>query len=123
VAFLRRNRTDSEAILPPDGIAMTIQDVFWIGPPPDAKLDPVKSVIARKAPGTVLLGELRGSGLLRPGDLVVCEQGRFPILAIEAFKQLLDHAEPPRNVGLRLGTGVDRSLFAAGQQVHFARSA
>lgn len=100
---------------------MTIEDVFWIAPPPDAKLDPIKRSIAGKAPGTVLLGELTGSGTLKPGDFVINERGRFEIEAIEAFRELLDHVEPPRNIGLRLGTGVDRAVFAKGQQIRFER--
>jgi hypothetical protein len=121
VTLLRRKRGNSQPDEPPDGLAMTIAEVFWIGAPADAPLDPITRKLAARAPGTVLLGELTGSGTLKPGDAVVHDRGRFEILAIEAFRQLLDHVEPPRNVGLRLGTGVDRDLFAKGQQVRFER--
>jgi hypothetical protein len=100
---------------------MTIADVFWIGAPPDARLDRVSRKVAARAPGTVLTGELTGTGTLRPGDFVVHEQGRFEILAIEAFREFLDHAEPPRAIGLRLGTNVSRELFGRGQQLRFER--
>jgi hypothetical protein len=121
VALLRRKRDDTASVQPPDELAMTIEDVFWIAPPPDAKLDPIKRTIAGRAPGTVLLGELTGSGTLKPGDFVITERGRFEIEAIEAFRELLDRVEPPRNIGLRLGTAVDRVVFAKGQQIRFAR--
>ena len=100
---------------------MTIVDVFWIGAAPDARLDRVSRQVAARAPGTVLTGELTGTGTLRPGDFVVHEQGRFKILALEAFRELLDRAEPPRAIGLRLGTNVARELFGRGQRLRFER--
>ena len=100
---------------------MTIADVFWIGAPPDARLDPISRKVAARAPGTVLTGELTGTGTLKPGDFVVHEQGRFQILALEAFHELLDRAEPPRAIGLRLGTRVARELFGRGQRLRFER--
>lgn len=100
---------------------MTIAEMFWIGALADAKLDPITRKLAAKAPGTVLLGELTGSGTLKPGDVVFHDRGRFEIVAIEAFRRLLDHVESPCNVGLRVGTGADRDLFAKGQQVRFER--
>lgn len=86
----------------PDGLAMVIKDVFWIGAPPDAKLRPAQRLLAAQAPGTVLIGVLDGTGLLRAGDLVVHPSGRFSIQAVEAFQKLLDTAQPPQAVGLRL---------------------
>ncbi len=68
-----------------------------------------------------MLGELTGSGTLKPGDFVINELGRFEIEAIEAFRELLDRVEPPRNIGLCLGTAVDRGVFAKGQQIRFER--
>ena len=116
VALLRRKRDDSASSQPPDDLAMTIEDVFWIAPPPDAKLDPIKRRIAGRAPGAVLLRELTGSGTLKPGDFVINEGGRSEIEAIEAFRELLDRVEPPRNIGLRFGTAVDRAVFAKGSR-------
>ena len=86
VALLRRKRDDSASSQPPNDLAMTIEDVFWIAPPPDAKLDPIKRSMTGRAPGTVLLGELTGSGTLKPGDFVIKEGGRFEIEAIEALR-------------------------------------
>jgi hypothetical protein len=106
---------------PPDGLSMAIADVFWIGAPPKAKLGRTGRKAATVAPGTVLTGELTGTGTLKPGDFVVHEQGRFEILALEAFRQLLGRVEPPRAIGLRLGPNVDRSLFGQGQQLRFER--
>lgn len=56
---LRRQRPDTEPVSPPDGLEMTIQEVFWIGAPPDAKLSRAKRRITEKAPRTVLLGRDR----------------------------------------------------------------
>ena len=86
-----------------------------------AKLDPIKRSMTGRTPGTVLLGEMIGSATLKPGDFVINERGRFEIEAIEAFRELLDRVEPPRNIGLRLGTAVDRAAFAKGQQIRFER--
>jgi hypothetical protein len=122
VAFLRRN-SGSDVDEPTDDLAMTIKDVVWITPPPPgAKLDRrQRKLAAMLFPGTVLVGELTGGGTLRPGDFVVHEQGRFKIERIEAFHEVLDHVQPPRNIGLKLGTGVDRELFAEGQEIRFER--
>jgi hypothetical protein len=122
VAFLRRN-SGSNVDEPPDDLAMTITDVVWITPPPPgAKLDRrQRKLAAMLFPGTVLVGELTGGGTLRPGEFVVHEQGRFKIERIEAFHEVLDHVQPPRSIGLKLGTGVDRELFAEGQEIRFER--
>ena len=102
---------------------MTIKDVVWITPPPPgAKLDRrQRKLAAMLFPGTVLVGELTGGGTLRPGDFVVHEQGRFKIERIEAFREVLDQVQPPRSIGLKLGTEVDRELFAEGQEIRFER--
>ncbi len=105
----------------PDGLAMVIKEVFWVGAPPDAKLGPAQRRLAAQAPGTVLVGVLDGTGSLRAGDLVVHPSGRFSVQTIEAFQKLLDTAQPPQSVGLRLGTAVDRALFSPGDQVGFER--
>jgi hypothetical protein len=122
VAFLARNR-GSKLDQPPDDLAMTIQSVFWITPPPPgAKLDRrQRKLAATLFPGTVLVGELTGSGTLLPGDFVVHEQGCFKIARIEAFREVLYRVQPPRNIGLKLGTGVDRELFGEGQTIRFER--
>ena len=122
--FRRKHPTLADkppADAPPDGLSMTIAAVFWVGAPPNAKPDRTGRKAAALAPGTVLTGELTGTGTLKPGDFVVHEQGRFEILALEAFRQLLDRVEPPRAIGLRLGANVDRTLFDQGQQLRFER--
>jgi hypothetical protein len=70
---------------------MTIENVVWITPPPPgAKLDRrQRKLAAMLFPGTVLVGELTGSGTLRPGDFVIHEHGRFNIERIEAFREVV----------------------------------
>jgi hypothetical protein len=119
---MRRN-AGSNVDEPPDDLAMTVKDVVWITPPPPgAKLDRrQRKLAAMLFPGTALVGGLTGGGTLRPGDFVVHEQGRFKIERIEAFHEVLDHVQPPRSIGLKLGTGVGRELFAEGQEIRFER--
>lgn len=105
----------------PDGLAMVVEDVFWIGAPADARLRGAQRKLAAAAPGTVLLGVLAGTGALQPGDLVVHHAGRFPVKAIEAFRELLATAQAPQAVGLRMGADVPRHLFSAGDQLRFER--
>jgi hypothetical protein len=100
---------------------MTIDEIFWVGAPPDAKLTPTQRAVARKAPGTVLSGELTGTGTLKPGDFVVHDEGRFPIVRIQAFRENLDRVLPPRNAGLVLCTHVQKELFSKGQRLRFER--
>ncbi len=102
---------------------MTIADVFWVTPPPQgAQLDRRQRKIAAAIyPGTALTGELTGAGTLRPGDVVVHEQQRFTIARIDAFREVLERVQPPRNIALRLGTGVDPAAFDKGQTIRFAR--
>jgi translation elongation factor EF-Tu-like GTPase len=121
VAFLRRNRADSEPDLPPDGLTMSVEDIFWIGASPSAKLTHAQRVAARKAPGTVLTGEVLGTGTLKPGDFMISEGSRFEIVRIEAFREHLERVQPPRNVGLVLGAQVDKELFRKGQALRFER--
>lgn len=121
MGFLRRKQPDSQPDLPPTGLAMTIEDTFWIGAPRGAKLSAAQRAAARKSPGTVLSGEVVGTGTLRPGDFAVHDAGRFEILWIKAFRENLDRVQPPRNVGLALGPGVEQGLFSKGQQLRFER--
>jgi len=100
---------------------MKVEQTFWIGAPPDAKLTPRKAAIARQAPGTVVTGEVVGQGTLKPGDIVINGEHRFPIQRLEAFRQNLEKLEPPRNVGLVLGTDVDKDLFGEGHELRFQR--
>ncbi len=121
MALFRRKPTTSEPDQLPDGLVLTIGDVFWIGAPSNVPLDRRMRKAAAMAPGTVLVGELTGTGTLKAGDFVVHERGRFEIRAIEVFRQILDRVEPPRAIGLRLGPEVDRELFGKGQQLRFER--
>jgi hypothetical protein len=100
---------------------MSIEDIFWIGAPPGAKLTNAQRAAARKAPGVVLTGEVVGTGTLKPGDFMISDESRFEIMRIEAFRENLDTVEPPRNVGLVLGAQVDKDFFRKGHQVRFAR--
>ena len=119
MAIFRRREPPADE--PPDGLSMTIAAVFWVGAPPNASLDRTGTKAAALAPGTVLTGELTGTGTLKRGDFVVHEGGRFEVLALEAFRELLDRVQPPRAIGLRLGANVDRTLFDHGQQLRFER--
>jgi hypothetical protein len=121
VGFLRRNRPDAEPDLPPDGLTMTIDEIFWIGAPAGGKLTNAQRVAARKAPGVVLTGEVVGDGTLKPGDFMISGGGRFEIVRIEAFREHLHRVQPPRNVGLVLGAQVDKDRFRKGQVLRFAR--
>lgn len=100
---------------------MKIEEIFWIGAPANAKLTGVQRAAARKAPGTVLAGEVVGTGILKPGDFALHEGIRFKIERIEAFRENLDRVQPPRNVGLVLGTQVNKDLFRTGQELRFSR--
>jgi translation elongation factor EF-Tu-like GTPase len=100
---------------------MKIDEIFWIGAPPNAKLTAVQRAAARKAPGTVLTGEILGTGTLKPGDFAHYEGGRYKIQRIEAFRENLERVQPPRNIGLVLGAQVDKDLFHKGQELRFAR--
>jgi hypothetical protein len=64
VAIFRRKPAAS-VDEPPDGLSMTIADVFWIRPPPNVVLDRTGRKAAALAPGTVLTGELTGAGTLK----------------------------------------------------------
>jgi hypothetical protein len=123
MAFLRRTRPDpdSQPNLTPADLSMTIADIFWIGPAAGAELSPAQRAAAAKAPGTVLSGELTGAGTLKPGDWVLHEDDRFQILGIKAFRENLESARPPRNIGVVLGTTVAKERFSQGQQLRFER--
>ncbi len=97
----RKGRQSPPAPAPaPDGLAMVVEDVFWIGAPPEARLRGAQRKLAAAAPGTA---------------------GRFPIRAIEAFRELLATAQAPQAVGIRMGADVPRYLFSAGDQLRFER--
>jgi hypothetical protein len=100
---------------------MQIDEIVWIGAPPDAKLTTVQRAAARTAPGTVLAGEVVGTGMLKPGDFALHDGARFKIERIQVFRENLDRVQPPRNVGLVLGTQVDKDLFRKGQELRFQR--
>jgi hypothetical protein len=100
---------------------MKVDSTFFVGFASPSKPNLIVAALARKAPGTIVTGELVGDGSLKPGDVVVCAAGRFPIKRIEAFKQDLEHVEPPQNIGLVLGPGVDKHLFPRGEDLRFER--
>jgi hypothetical protein len=105
----------------PSGLSMKLDSTFFVGRTSTSKPTAMEAALARKAPGTILLGELVGEGTLKPGDVVICAAGRFPIKRIEAFKQILERVDPPRNIGLALGPGVDKDLFRDGEELRFER--
>ncbi|MGA2010305.1 MAG: hypothetical protein ABSH51_07205 [Solirubrobacteraceae bacterium] len=121
MSFLRRDRADSPPDPPPDGISMTIDDVFWIGPPAGAGLTVAQRAVARRAPGTVLTGALAGAGTLKPGDHALHAGSRYQIVRIEVFREHVERVQPPRNVGLVLGAQVAKDTFNAGEQLRFER--
>jgi hypothetical protein len=121
VGFLRRRPSEPETDQPPDGLAMKIDGIFWVGAPPDAKLSGAQRAVAGTAPGTILAGELVGTGSLRPGDFVLHDGERFKIVRIEAFRENLERMQPPRNIGLVLGTQVEQERFSEGQELRFER--
>jgi hypothetical protein len=100
---------------------MMIEEIVWIGAAPNAKLTTAQRAAARTAPGTVLAGEVVGTGMLKPGDFVLHEGVRFQIERIQVFRENLESVVPPRNVGLVLGTHVNRDLFRKGQELRFQR--
>jgi hypothetical protein len=100
---------------------MKIDEIFWIGAPRNAKLTAVQRAAARKAPGTVLAGEVVGTGTLKPGDFAIHEGSRYKIERIEVFHENLERVQPPRNVGLVLGAHVDQDVFSKGQELSFQR--
>jgi hypothetical protein len=100
---------------------MMIEEIVWIGAAPNAKLTTARRAAARTAPGTVLAGEVVGTGMLKPGDFVLHEGVRFKIERIQVFRQNLDSVLPPRNVGLVLGTQVNKDVFRKGQEMRFQR--
>jgi len=100
---------------------MKLESSFFVGRTATSKPTAIEAALAKKAPGTIVTGELIGAGILKPGDIVICTAGRFPIKRIEVFKQNLEWVEPPRNVGLVLGPDVDKGLFHEGEVVRFER--
>jgi len=100
---------------------MKLESTFFIGRSATSKPMAIEAVLARKTPGTILVGELMGEGALMLGDVVVCAAGRFPIKRIEVFKQLIEQVGPQRNVALGLGPDVDAGLFHEGEQLRFER--
>ncbi len=100
---------------------MMIEEIVWVGAPSNAKLTTGQRAAARKAPGTVLGGEVVGTGMLKPGDFAVHEGSRFKIERIQVFRENLEWVLPPRHIGLVLGTQVNKELFRKGQEVRFQR--
>jgi hypothetical protein len=100
---------------------MVIEEIVWIGAAPNAQLTTVQRAAARTAPGTVLAGEVVGAGMLKPGDFVLHEGVRFKIERIQVFRENLESVLPPHNVGLVLGTQVNKDLFRKGQELRFQR--
>jgi translation elongation factor EF-Tu-like GTPase len=79
--------------IPPPGpvepqLWMTAENIFYI-----------------KGRGTVVTGELEGSGLLARGDKLVCDGLHWPVVRIEKIHEELSAAEPGMHVGLLLKNG------------------
>lgn len=76
------------------GVWMGVSDVFHI-----------------KGRGTVITGQLEGTGLLGVGDIAVCDGMRWQVTAIEMFRAELMTAEPGQNVGILLRDGPPRDVL------------
>jgi len=92
--------------MPPMGTAgpqqwMTVEDVFHI-----------------RNRGTVVTGQLQGTGLLNVGDTLVCDGQRWRIDRIEQFRAALTSAAPGQNIGIMLGKGPSGDVLR-GRTVQF----
>lgn len=81
----------------------------------------VGDVFAIKGRGTVVTGQLEGSGDLRVGDTLVCEGQHWPVSGIEAFRAALQAAEPGSNIGILLRNGPEADVLR-GKLVQFVPS-
>jgi translation elongation factor EF-Tu-like GTPase len=62
--------------------------------------------------GTVVTGQLQGNVPLNVGDLMVCDDGIWPVSGIEQFRKLLTTAEPGGGtIGILLGKGPPADLL------------
>jgi translation elongation factor EF-Tu-like GTPase len=65
----------------------------------------VADIFQIKGRGTVLTGQLQGSGFLAAGDTMVCDGQRWQVSAIEQFRAILQSAAPGANIGVLLKGG------------------
>jgi hypothetical protein len=62
-----------------------------------------------------------GTGMLKPGDFALYDGIRFSFERIQVFQENPERVQPPRNVGLVLGTQVNKDLFRERQELRFQR--
>jgi translation elongation factor EF-Tu-like GTPase len=84
------------------GRAMTI--------PPPEPVEPqlwmtAENIFYIKGRGTVVTGQLEGSGLLARGDELVCDGLHWPVAGIERVREVLGTAGPGMHVGVLLRNG------------------
>ena len=79
---------------PRPGLWMGVSDVFLI-----------------KGRGTVITGQLEGSGELQVGGTAECDGMRWKVQGIETFGAQLMKAEPGMNIGVLLSGGPSRDVL------------
>jgi translation elongation factor EF-Tu-like GTPase len=94
-----------------------------ITPPPMGSPEPqlwmhVADIFHIQGRGTVLTGQLQGSGLLNAGDTLMCEGQRWQVSAVEQFRAILQSAEPGANIGVLLKGGPPAGMLR-GRTVEF----
>jgi translation elongation factor EF-Tu-like GTPase len=65
----------------------------------------VEDIFHIKGRGTVLTGQLQGSGILSVGDTVVCDDQRWQVSTIEQFRAILQSVAPGASIGIMLRGG------------------
>jgi translation elongation factor EF-Tu-like GTPase len=84
---------------------MTAENIFYI-----------------KGRGTVVTGQLEGSGLLARGDDLVCDGLHWPVVGIEKIGEALGAAGPGMHVGVLLRNGPPPEVLR-GKKLVFVPSA
>jgi len=98
VAFLRRRKEG------PEGLSLLVETFF----------------IQLQGQGTVLLGQLDGTGVVRVRDRLVCDDAAYDIRSFKQFQKVLNEAHAGMNVGIALGPGTSPDGFN-GKTVTFRR--
>jgi translation elongation factor EF-Tu-like GTPase len=82
----------------------------------------VADIFHIKGRGTVVTGQLQGSGFLTAGDTMVCDGQRWQVSAIEQFRAILESAAPGANIGVLVKGGPHADMLR-GRTVEFESSA
>ncbi|HUC58008.1 MAG TPA: hypothetical protein VMA95_11440 [Streptosporangiaceae bacterium] len=92
--------------------------------PPMDSLDggvwmPVSDVFHIRGRGTVITGQLQGTGELSVGDTAMCDGYSWPVAGIEQFRATVRTALPGSDIGVLLKDGPPGDMLR-GQTLRFA---